>query len=204
VKRCTTCKINKKNSEFYNNPSRKDKLHNECILCLNIRSKKSQLKNRYNLTIEQKDNLILQQNNCCAICGEKFVSSKHTHVDHCHKTNKIRKILCTSCNTGLGCFNDDQERLKKAIDYLEYHAKENTATPIPTRPNKKSKDNTQLGTIPTTGAGEDGDNIDHHSGTVRRQNADHSPKASSSDGVGYRNKQVATSQQLNLFKNIRQ
>jgi len=203
VKRCITCKINKKNSEFYDNPSKKDKLHNECILCLNIRSKKSQLKNRYNLTMEQKDNLILQQNNCCAICGEKFVSSKHTHVDHCHKTNKVRQILCTNCNRGLGCFNDDREILKKADGYLEYHDKENTAAPIPTRPNKKGKDDTQPGTIPTPRAGEDGDNIDHHSGTIRRQDAYHSPQASSPDGMGRGNKQVATSQQLDLLENIR-
>ena len=204
MKRCTTCKINKKNSDFYAHKTNKDRLHKECSLCLNIRSTKTHFKNKYNLTIEQRDNLILQQNNCCAICGDKFVSSKHTHVDHCHKTNKIRKILCTSCNTGLGCFNDDQERLKKAIDYLEYHAKENTTTPIPTRPNKKGKDDTQFRIILTTGAGQDGDNIDDHSGTVQGQDADHSPQASSPDGMGRGNKQVATSQQLNLLEDIRQ
>ena len=204
MKRCITCKINKKNSDFYAHQTTKDRLHKECILCLNIRSTKTHFKNKYNLTIEQRDNLILQQNNCCAICGDKFVSSKHTHVDHCHKTNKIRKILCTSCNTGLGCFNDDQERLKKAIDYLEYHAKENTTTPIPTRSNTKSNDSPQLGTIPAARTWQDGNDTNDHSGTIQGQNVDYRAKKSSSDGMGHGNKKVAASQQLNLFKNIRQ
>jgi hypothetical protein len=79
-----------------------------------------------------------------------------------------------------------------------------TAAPVPTRPDTKGKDDSQSGTIPTAGAGQDGDDIDHHSGTVQRQDVNHSPQASSPDGMGHGNKQVATSQQLNLLEGIGQ
>jgi hypothetical protein len=40
-------------------------------------------------------------------------------VDHCHNTGKIRGILCTKCNTGLGSFKDNIELLMNAIKYLK-------------------------------------------------------------------------------------
>jgi hypothetical protein len=39
-------------------------------------------------------------------------------VDHCHKTGKIRGLLCTKCNTALGWFETNQEQVQ---DYLEDH-----------------------------------------------------------------------------------
>ena len=40
-------------------------------------------------------------------------------IDHSHKNEKIRGILCNWCNTALGNFHDNIELLKKAILYLE-------------------------------------------------------------------------------------
>ena len=40
-------------------------------------------------------------------------------VDHCHKTGKIRGLICDSCNVGLGRFKDNIDNLKNAIKYLE-------------------------------------------------------------------------------------
>ena len=54
------------------------------------------------------------QNNNCAICGEEV----KLHVDHCHKTGKIRGLLCRNCNTSLGKFKDSPEILQNAITYL--------------------------------------------------------------------------------------
>ncbi len=40
-------------------------------------------------------------------------------VDHCHKTGKIRGLLCASCNGGLGLFKDNPQALANAILYLK-------------------------------------------------------------------------------------
>ena len=50
----------------------------------------------------------------CVICG----SEEELVVDHCHKTNKIRGMLCNHCNRGLGHFRDDPELLEFARIYL--------------------------------------------------------------------------------------
>jgi hypothetical protein len=50
----------------------------------------------------------------CEICGTK---TKLT-VDHCHKINKLRGVLCANCNSGLGQFKDNPTLLRKAIGYL--------------------------------------------------------------------------------------
>jgi hypothetical protein len=81
------------------------------------------LKRNYGLTIEQYDALLAQQSGRCAICGDRGENhnSKRLVVDHNHRTDAIRALLCLTCNLGLGGFKDDPERLKKAIEYLTRH-----------------------------------------------------------------------------------
>jgi nitrate/TMAO reductase-like tetraheme cytochrome c subunit len=56
----------------------------------------------------------------CAICEEILSEdTKHIHVDHCHKTNITRGLLCANCNKGLGFFKDKISNLEKAISYLK-------------------------------------------------------------------------------------
>lgn len=65
------------------------------------------------------DELFLKQGSCCAIC--RTTDPKHSYgwaTDHCHSTGKIRGILCTKCNSGLGGFDDDIPRLEAALAYL--------------------------------------------------------------------------------------
>src|ERR1051325_379040 len=81
-----------------------------------------QLFRRYGLRMEDWDRLLESQNGLCAICKEPFEigsSGKHPVVDHCHKTGKIRGLLHSNCNTGLGMFKDDVIKLRAAIEYLE-------------------------------------------------------------------------------------
>ena len=61
--------------------------------------------------------MLKKQNNRCAICG-KEETKRRMSVDHCHKTGRVRGLLCQLCNTSLGGFQDDVGRLKKAIKYL--------------------------------------------------------------------------------------
>lgn len=62
---------------------------------------------------------IKTQSNRCAICNELFKTK--AALDHCHKTGKIRGVLCINCNSGLGFFKDNIPILKAAISYLERH-----------------------------------------------------------------------------------
>ena len=75
--------------------------------------------NSYKVEVKKlKTKLRLEQNDCCTICNNKFKNDYDCCLDHTHKTNKIRKVLCRTCNGGLGSFNDDTILLQKAIDYL--------------------------------------------------------------------------------------
>lgn len=77
------------------------------------------LKHRYHLTLDEFDRILTKQKECCAICGKhqsKF--KKRLAVDHNHETGKIRGLLCSRCNMGLGFFQDDRKLLWAAINYL--------------------------------------------------------------------------------------
>lgn len=60
------------------------------------------------------------QSGKCFICGGKN-KLKPLYVDHDKNTNKIRKLLCQHCNTGLGFFKDSIEIMLKAVQYLKDH-----------------------------------------------------------------------------------
>jgi hypothetical protein len=73
----------------------------------------------YGLTGSQYNTLFLFQQGFCKICGKHQNEFKHAlAVDHCHKTNKVRGLLCGNCNTGIGQLKDDVRLLQSAIDYL--------------------------------------------------------------------------------------
>lgn len=76
------------------------------------------LKRDYKIDLKTFNILLLDQNNCCKICGKDFKSLKSVHVDHCHTTKKVRGLLCISCNSCLGRIKDDINLLEKCIDYL--------------------------------------------------------------------------------------
>jgi len=74
------------------------------------------LKKNYNMTLDDEAFILSYQDNKCAICKTKLVSA---YVDHDHKTDDIRGILCINCNSGLGQFKDSIKNLEAAIEYLK-------------------------------------------------------------------------------------
>ena len=73
----------------------------------------------YGITIEQWEALLTSQGGRCAICRTDRPGGKGAwHTDHCHATNKVRGLLCSECNIGLGKFSDSPERLEAAAKYL--------------------------------------------------------------------------------------
>lgn len=80
---------------------------------------KSLIKQRYGITVEQKEALLTAQGGRCAICGTSEPSTATGwHVDHCHSTRAVRGILCQPCNNMLGMAKDNIATLKSAIKYL--------------------------------------------------------------------------------------
>jgi DNA-directed RNA polymerase subunit RPC12/RpoP len=94
---------------------------------IQAKGRRHHLKRRYNITQQEYDTKLASQDYKCAICGKDASDNKRgkridpLHVDHCHETNKLRDLLCHSCNSGLGQFKDNIETLQKAIDYLHKH-----------------------------------------------------------------------------------
>jgi hypothetical protein len=79
-----------------------------------VADRKSHLKRKYGLTLEEYDALLASQGGGCAICGNLDADN----VDHDHETGRVRGILCWDCNIALGKFADDEERLLAAGTYL--------------------------------------------------------------------------------------
>ncbi len=75
--------------------------------------------NKYNLTQEKYNEILKSQNETCKICKTYSYHNTNLSIDHCHKTGKVRGLLCRNCNLALGLFNDDIELLKESIKYLE-------------------------------------------------------------------------------------
>ena len=77
-------------------------------------------KNKYGITIEDYDRMLEDQGGRCAICrtNDPGGSGSRFAVDHDHKTGKVRGLLCTNCNTGIGLLQDDVLILEQAIRYL--------------------------------------------------------------------------------------
>ena len=74
---------------------------------------------RFGITLEQTKTLwIAQDKGKCVIC-KKQLNWFRMHVDHDHKTGKVRGLLCGNCNLALGLLKDSKESLLSAIHYLE-------------------------------------------------------------------------------------
>jgi hypothetical protein len=65
-------------------------------------------------------NMWSKQEGKCAICGipEHRCSKGKLFIDHNHVTNKVRGLLCSNCNSGIGFLKDNIGTLLKAIEYL--------------------------------------------------------------------------------------
>ena len=113
---------------------RNDKHGTRCRLCVIQHQKERQasgrmlksqrkyiLRKRFGISLEQYETMLQQQNGGCAICGASVGRKDgwRLAVDHNHKTGKVRGLLCTNCNSGIGRFKDSAELLLKASSYLE-------------------------------------------------------------------------------------
>jgi hypothetical protein len=122
---CTTCGDFKPASEYSLERDSRSfggiSMRSKCRPCNELRKYKGFIKKTYGISYEDYTKMQELQGNCCAICGSLESLNKRTDrffVDHCHTTGKVRGLLCSKCNHGLGLFNDNPKLLLNAINYL--------------------------------------------------------------------------------------
>lgn len=81
-------------------------------------SRKHRLKLKYNMTEEEFEALLKEQDNKCACCGKDSPGHTNWCIDHDHDTGVVRGILCKMCNSGISWLGDTLEGVTNAINYL--------------------------------------------------------------------------------------
>ncbi len=122
---CVTCGVYKKWADF--NTARKETTGHrstckECIAKKRCRKKQKDkdLRRNYGISLTEYNQMLDDQHHGCKICGkDKQQNGRDLAVDHCHSTGKVRGLLCNNCNRALGYFEDDQNRMRLAMQYLD-------------------------------------------------------------------------------------
>lgn len=111
--------------DFSRNKNSKSGVMHVCKACRgeDRRAKhQTSLEKLYGINIVEYNVMLLKQSAKCAICFKSDPGGRrgsNFHVDHCHKTSKIRGLLCSSCNTAIGLLKEDCTILLSAIEYLK-------------------------------------------------------------------------------------
>lgn len=138
MKICRVCGIGKPLSDYNRKVSSKDGKRSDCRDCQKEYHRKRYAENperhkaitrknqrlytakKHNLSESDLEELYDLEGHSCAICGiHENDYGKYLAIDHCHSTGRVRGLLCTNCNTGLGNFRDDLSLLLRAVDYLK-------------------------------------------------------------------------------------
>lgn len=117
-KTCNKCNLTLHISSFSKH-SGSNYYRPECITCNNKLSKvRKKLKDIHG---EPPNNYIcpICKSNANEVDGKGNKRNGSWVCDHDHIKDTFRGWLCHKCNRGIGCFDDDKEKLKNAIRYLE-------------------------------------------------------------------------------------
>jgi len=133
-KRCPHCEKYKALDKFHVDSSKWDGRQAWCKMCLTQRARKRYAqgkvytpkkqayyrKRNYGIDETVYQAMLLAQDRKCAICHQPETAKKGTlSVDHSHVTGEIRGLLCYKCNSALGSLDDDPERIRALLEYLE-------------------------------------------------------------------------------------
>jgi Recombination endonuclease VII len=124
---CKACHVksaslwNKQNKDKYNSHKRTSgkKTYRTTGKALSLRWK-------HGLSLEDYNKMLKEQNGVCAICSRpEWMTVKGTlrqlAVDHRHITNKIRALLCGSCNKALGLLQENPIVIQSMLNYINKH-----------------------------------------------------------------------------------
>ncbi|MFJ3650192.1 endonuclease VII domain-containing protein [Streptomyces murinus] len=112
---CRSCGEIKSHTEWHRNASASDGLSTSCKACRAVKGRADHLKRQYGLTEAERDAMVASQRGLCVIC----LKAPAAHVDHCHKTGRVRGVLCFNCNSAIGKLGDDPDAVRRAAAYLE-------------------------------------------------------------------------------------
>ncbi len=138
---CNKCGVEKDlETCFYKTGRKSDKnpnnRHYTCKECTKARLKVSEsqsperkrelhLRRKYDLSLEEYDQMVQLQGGTCALCPATTPGGKHNNdnwfIDHDHVTGKVRELLCFDCNIVLGIIKDSPEHLGRMITYILKH-----------------------------------------------------------------------------------
>lgn len=136
--KCNCCGIWKKGDiEFFEH--RKDSKLGYRAVCKECNSKKKKEYNEshrgqytkknnsllrsYGISLDEYNDLLDKQDGKCRICKTSnpngLKNQKFFAVDHNHTTGEVRGLLCNNCNAAIGLFEENEETLYSAIEYLK-------------------------------------------------------------------------------------
>ena len=140
TKVCSGCKQELTLDRFYPNVKARFGVASRCKPCANISAqkwkdankekareidrrakRKSHRKTKYGISPEMFADMLLKSGSACTICRRSFLTTSDAHIDHDHRTGKIRNLLCAPCNMALGLLKDDPLMLIRAAQYLISH-----------------------------------------------------------------------------------
>jgi hypothetical protein len=101
-------RMRKSSRKYYHSPEGK------------IKSEDARLRREYGISLADKKAMIQENGGVCPICWNPD-PGRFWVVDHCHKSGKVRGVICDKCNKMLGLANDSMVRLVSAMMYLTNH-----------------------------------------------------------------------------------
>ena len=149
-KRCVSCGVVKSVSAFGPHKATKDRLQCYCRPCAARKARESRKRNierhhevqkawrdknkekrqlydlrqiamRYGMGKSEFFAMLASQQGLCRICTRaEVISGRRLSVDHDHVSRRVRGLLCSNCNLGIGYFFDNPTLLRRAADYLEH------------------------------------------------------------------------------------
>jgi hypothetical protein len=105
----------KRKNHYYKNQEREILKAREVRKLYPERTFATNIKSRFGITVDDYNQMLKNQNGGCAICEIKHNNKRRFCVDHCHKTNKVRGLLCNGCNTGVGFYELYKEQYEKYL-----------------------------------------------------------------------------------------
>jgi hypothetical protein len=134
MKTCTKCGETKALTEFYKRKDRPSGVNSHCKVCqkkmMTARYNKDpeyvadlQAARRYGITLKDVQDMREAAQGVCQCCGRTDTNKyKRLVIDHCHRTGKVRGLICQRCNSILGYCDDNILTLQNLVEYISSNA----------------------------------------------------------------------------------